>query len=84
MTEKDISTKIWQGCPLCGAKPTHVSLLEGKILPLYRFLIECSCISSVRGVHIVFSSPLSEEERDEAFREGIKVARNLSFMTKEN
>ena len=84
MTEKDISRKLWQGCPLCGSKPTHISLLEGKILPLYRFLIECSCISDDHGVDLVFSPPLSEEERERAFQEGIKMARNMAFMIKEN
>ena len=85
MTEKDISRKIWQGCPLCGTKPTHVSILEGKLLlPLYRFLVECSCISSDRGVHLMLSFPLSEEERQEAFREAMQMIRNIEFMPEEN
>ena len=84
MNIQDMSQKLSQVCPLCGAKPVHLSIAQGKLLPLSRFLIECKCCSGEQGIAIAMSEPLSEEERQEAFREAMQMIRNIEFMTEEN
>ena len=78
-----LSSKFVASCPLCGAKPIHLSIVQGEEFPLARWLIECTCVPFGESIQLSFSWPLSEEERQTAFKDAKKIVKNLEFLVKE-
>ena len=80
---ESLSQKFRVLCPLCGAKPIHLSIVHGEDFPLARWLIECTCVPFGESIQLSFSWPLSEEERQTAFKDAKKIVKNLEFLVKE-